>query len=110
MVLTNMTDYLLQVWDRGLVIDFVIGLTVVEAGFLLGLYYLVGRGLPPGQYLLNLVSGLFLMLALRAAQSDGVWYLPMMCLLAAGLCHLTDLIWRAKRTVALESPHQRAQV
>jgi hypothetical protein len=34
----------------------------------------------------------------------------MMCLLAAGLCHLTDLIWRAKRTVALESPHQRAQV
>jgi hypothetical protein len=110
MVLTNMTDYLLQVWDRGLVIDFVIGLTVAEAGFLLGLYYLVGRGLAPGQYLLNLVSGLFLMLALRAAQSAGAWYLPMMCLLVAGLCHLADLIWRAKRTVAPESPHQRAQV
>ena len=109
MVLTNMTDYLLQVWDRGLVIDFVIGLTVVEAGFLLGFYYLLGRGLAPGQYLLNLVSGLFLMLALRAAQSADTWYLPMMCLLTAGLCHLADLILRAKRTVAPESPHQRAQ-
>jgi len=105
-----MTDYLLQVWHRGLVIDFVIGLTVAEAGFLLGMHYLVGRGLAPGQYLLNLVSGLFLMLALRAVQSGGAWHLPMICLLAAGLCHLADLIWRAKRTVALQPAPERAQV
>lgn len=78
----------------------VIALTVLEG---LGLYVFhraTGRGLPPGAYMLNLVSGLALMLALRSSLAGQIMVVTMGWLAAAGAAHGTDL-WRRWRLKAL---------
>ncbi|RZJ23595.1 MAG: hypothetical protein EOO54_10720 [Haliea sp.] len=73
--------------------DLVILLTVLEA-FVLVLYrWSTARGLAPHEFLLNMVSGLCLMLALRSALADQGWPWQAGWLLAAGLAHWADL-WR----------------
>ena len=78
-------------------VDLVIGITVLEA-LALALYFrATGRGVSPGQYLVNLVSGLCLMFALRAALvGAGAWWIAL-CLLVAGLTHALDLRRRWQR-------------
>lgn len=72
-------------------IDFVIVLTVLE-GLTLAVYRRFrGRGLGAGDYALNLLAGLCLMLALRCAVRDAGWPWLGMCLFAAGLAHAADL-------------------
>ena len=94
----NLTDYLLQAWERGWVINFAVGLTVAEAVWLLGSYYLRRRGLAPEEYLLNLLSGLSLMLALRATllASASDPFGPIVYLSVAGGCHVADLVRRTR--------------
>ena len=72
-------------------VDLVIAMTVLEAAALAIHHRLTGRGVAPRDFLPNLVSGLALMLALRAAigGTAGGW-LPA-ALLLAGLAHAVDL-------------------
>jgi len=95
----NMTDYLLQSWERGWVINFAVGLTVAEAIYLMANYHFRRRGLAPDEYLLNLLSGLCLMLALRATLGgSGDQLSPVILLSLAGVFHVADLVRRTRRT------------
>ena len=78
-------------------IDIVIAVTLIECVALLFLYQFKKRGLAPRDYLLNLVSGLCLMFALRCALVNAGWPWIALWLLASGLAHGTDL-WRRWRT------------
>lgn len=84
-------------------IDAIIGLTVLE-GIALALYHrATGKGLAPHDYALNLVAGLFLMLALRAVLGAAQWPWIALCLMAAGLAHGAD-IWRRWARSARQRP------
>jgi hypothetical protein len=74
-------------------VDIVIALTLIECVFLLVFHQVKKRGLAPGEYLLNLTSGLCLMFALRCALADAAWIWIALWLMASGLAHGTDL-WR----------------
>ena len=87
------------VWDAyasGLVVDIAIAFTVLELAGLLAWHQLTGRGLAPADYALNLISGLCLMLALRTALS-AMWAGMALCLIAAGVAHISDLVQRTRR-------------
>eukprot|EP01041_Mallomonas_annulata_P039194 gene39194-62828_t len=88
-----------SLFDSGLLVDLVIALTVLE-GLALALYHrATGRGIAPQDYALNLVSGLCLMLAVRAAVSDVPWPWIAVCLSASGLAHGWDMVrrWRHRQ-------------
>lgn len=76
--------------------DMVIALAVLEGLALVVFYRATGRGIAPGDYLFNLVSGLCLMLALRSLLAGNGWPWQAGWLLAAGLAHWADL-WRRWR-------------
>ena len=74
-------------------VDLVIGFTLVE-GLALTLYHRVtGRGIAPAQFGANMISGVFLMLALRSALAFAGWRWVALWVLAAGLTHGLDM-WR----------------
>lgn len=79
------------------IIDLVIAFTLVEC-VAIGLYHRVtGKGVAPREFVLNMISGLCLMLALRGlARGAGAASLALF-LLAAGLAHGTDLLMRWRR-------------
>jgi hypothetical protein len=95
-IFMNVADYLLQSWERGWVINFAVALTVAEAVYLLANYHLRRRGLAPDEYLLNLLSGLCLMLALRATLTHSGQLTPIFLLSLAGVCHVADLVRRTR--------------
>lgn len=81
-------------------IDAILALTAAEALALWLYHRLTGRGLRPGDYLLNLVSGMCLMAAIKVVLLGAAWHWTALCLMAAGCAHGTDL-WlrlRASRT------------
>ena len=90
-----MTD----VWQIRWLLDAVIVFTVLEGLGLWTYHRLTGQGLGPGEYALNMVSGLCLMLAVRAAVSDAPWPWVAMCLSASGLAHGMDIArrWRQRQ-------------
>jgi hypothetical protein len=72
-------------------VDGLIAFTLLE-GLALGLYFrLTGRGVAPREFGANLVSGLFLMLALRAVLGNAAWPWIALCVVAAGLAHGLEL-------------------
>jgi hypothetical protein len=77
-------------------VDAVITLTVLELLALWGFHKRTGRGLAPADYLLNGFAGLGLMVALRGALTPQ-WGLVALGLLAAGVAHYADLLFRARR-------------
>ena len=77
----------------GLLVDIAIVITVLEGIGLAAYHRMTGRGIAPHNYALNLVAGLCLMLALRAALAGSNAGWMALCLSAAGLAHGTD-IWR----------------
>ena len=79
-------------------IDIVIAVTLIECVALIFYHHLTKRGLAPKDYLLNLGAGLCLMLALRSALADAGWMWMVLCLMAAGLAHGTDLWSRWRRS------------
>ena len=86
-------------WDwyaSGRVVDIAIAFTLLELLALLAYHHVSRRGLAPQDYALNVVSGLFLMLALRAALLP-LWEGMAACLIAAGVAHIRDLVLRARR-------------
>ena len=76
--------------------DLVLAITLLEGISIAAYHQLTGRGLAPHSYLLNLIAGLCLMLALRSSVQDHGWLSINLFLLAAGLAHGTDL-WRRWR-------------
>lgn len=80
-----------------LVIDGVIVLTVMEVTLLAVIHRRSGRGVPPAEILLNVLSGLSLMLALRIALSDSPLVMVLGALLLAGIFHGLDLLRRWRR-------------
>jgi hypothetical protein len=80
-------------------VDLAIVISVAE-GLILILYFrFTGKGLAPADFALNLISGLFLMLALRHALVLSPWHWIALCLFCAGLAHWLDAWrrWQEKR-------------
>ncbi|MBC7608134.1 MAG: hypothetical protein H7228_00945 [Polaromonas sp.] len=80
-------------------IDAVIALTIFEGLALTAYYRITGRGVAPGDFALNMLSGLCLMFALRFALVNAGWMWVAASLSAAGLAHAADLAqrWRRQR-------------
>lgn len=78
----------------GRLAELVIAITLVEAAVIV--WWRRARGRGPGLAALApaLASGLFLMLALRAAQADAGWPWIATALSGAGLAHAVDLARR----------------
>lgn len=77
-------------------VDLVIGVTAAE-GVLLWVYHkTTGKGLADSEFMLNLLSGLFLMVALRAHMAGTPWAVTGGLLAASGIAHATDM-WRRWR-------------
>ena len=72
-------------------IDVVIALAVLEGMVLVAYHRICGRGIAPRDFVLNLLSGLCLMLALRFALANVGWPWVTLCLSAAGLAHAADM-------------------
>ena len=88
-----MGDAALVAW----LVDLVIAFTLVEAAALLLYRSVTGRGVASGDFALNMLSGLCLMLALRGfARDSGVAWIAL-CLLGAGLMHGADIWLRWRR-------------
>jgi hypothetical protein len=80
-----------------LVIDGVILLTVMELILFAVFHRRTGRGVAPSEILLNVLSGLSLMLAVRIALSDLPVVTILGALLLAGIFHGADLLRRWRR-------------
>lgn len=74
--------------------DFVIGLVALEALGFAAWRVWSGRGPRLLPFLSNLLSGAFLMLALRNALAGASWLGIAPCLAASLAAHLVDLRWR----------------
>lgn len=87
-------------------VDGVIGLTVLEGVALVIHHRLTGGGVRPRDFMLNLVSGLCLMLALRCAlrEQGALWIAAWLA--AAGAAHATDmgLRWARRRGAGHTAP------
>jgi hypothetical protein len=81
------------------VIDVVIAITLLECVLLSLHHRLTGRGVAPADFIVNLFSGLCLMLALRGALTGAAAAWVLLPLLLAGMTHALDLSrrWRTKQ-------------
>ena len=79
------------------IVDFAIIATLIEFFVLRALYAKKGVGVAPKDFVLNMFSGLCLMLALRLALSSGPMALILITLAAAGLLHGLDIYKRWQR-------------
>ena len=89
----------LEQFDQGpLVVDIAIAFITLETLSLWALHKISGRGLALADYLLTILSGACLMLALRCALTPDGWPGMALFLIAAGLAHGADLRarWRNK--------------
>ncbi len=82
-----------QALADGSLVDVVIAITLLEALALLAYRQLTGKGVAASQFLLNMLSGLSLMVALRLVLAGAWWGAVAGCLLLAGVLHVSDL-WR----------------
>jgi hypothetical protein len=83
--------------ESGHLVEAILGLTVFEWLALAAYHRHTGRGVAPQHFSRNLLSGMFLLLALRQALTGAWWGWIAACLLASLLAHLADL---ARRWVA----------
>jgi hypothetical protein len=90
-------DFLAAGFASGHIIDLILLLTALEAFAVLAWHYKTGRGLAPAALLPNLLAGVFLMLALRAALVGAGWQWIALALTAAWVAHLLDLLRRWTR-------------
>jgi len=73
-------------------------ITLLETASLLLFHNQTKRGLPPRDYLLNVLSGVCLMLALRCPLSGAAWYFVSLWLMAAGVAHVGDIVVRLQQS------------
>lgn len=88
-----------SLWDSGWLLNAVIGITLLEAAALVIYRRVSGQGMALHEWALNLLSGLCLMMAVRAAVLDAAWPAIAAWLTAAGLAHGADMYsrWRRQR-------------
>lgn len=79
------------------IVDLVIAVTLLECAALALYHRATGRGVAPRDFLMNMVSGLCLMLALRCLARDAGMAWVALFLLAAGIAHGTDILIRWRR-------------
>ncbi len=82
---------MLSLFASGRIVDIVLAITAAEAVLLVLYHRRTGRGPAPADLLGNLLSGVCLMLALRAALVGAWWGWTASCLVAAFGAHLNDL-------------------
>ena len=75
----------------GQIVDLILGLTLLEAGFVAFYHLRTGRGPVLAPFLVNLVSGMWLLLAVRCALGGAWWGWVALCLLGSLVAHLADL-------------------
>lgn len=92
-----MTAWLKHWVMSGGLVDMIIVITLLETAALLLYYHQTKRGLTPRDYVLNVVSGLCLMLALRCVMAGAAWYFVPIWLMAAGLVHVADIAMRLQQ-------------
>lgn len=85
-----------EVFASGRIIDLILGLVACE-WIALAAYRLTRRGVAPRDFSVNLVSGVFLMLAVRQALTAAAWGWVAACLLGALTAHVIDLAMRWRR-------------
>ncbi|MFO1074986.1 MAG: hypothetical protein U1E17_20290 [Geminicoccaceae bacterium] len=81
----------MSLFATGRIVDLMLAFTLVEAVVLMLWRWRTGRGPAPDELFVNLLSGVCLMLALRAALIDAWWGWIACWLVAALLAHLLDL-------------------
>jgi hypothetical protein len=86
-----------QLIASGRIVDLIVGLMLLEAIVLVGYHAAKGRGIAPVDLVVNLLAGVALLLALRAALTGAGWRTIAGILAAAGLLHVLDLSRRWKR-------------
>ena len=86
-----------QLFANGHIVDLVVGVMMVEALALLAYRRRTGRGIAPLDLLGNLLAGLCLLLALRAALAGVAWSWIALWLSSALIAHVVDLQrrWRS---------------
>ena len=94
----------------GAIVDAVIAFTLVEGALLIGYRALTGRGVALHAFVVNMLAGLCLMLALRAVVRDAGSASALLWLLAAGLSHAADMVWRWQRAARRPSPPAHNEV
>jgi hypothetical protein len=86
-----------QLIASGRIVDAIIGLMVLEA-IAIGAYHAgTGRGIGPVELAINLLAGVALLVALRAALTGAGWQAIAGALAVAGVLHVADLARRWKR-------------
>ena len=88
-----MTEWLREGW----LLDLVIGLTLLELITLIAYRWRTGRGIAHVPLIATMASGLWLMVALKAALVQAAWPWVVLPLMAAGLAHAADLRGRWQR-------------
>lgn len=97
---------MLQWYASGALVEGIIAFTALELLVLWGYHRFTGRGLSPGDYLLNGLAGLSLMVALRGAITLE-WTWVGLGLVASGAAHFSDL-WRRARHKAMQAQARAA--
>jgi hypothetical protein len=88
-----------DIWfSSGRIVDLIVALTVAEGAVLLAWRHRTGRGIAPAALIGNLLSGVLLLMALRAALSGAAWRWIAACLIGAFFAHLVDLALRWRMT------------
>ncbi len=88
----------LQSWVAGGgLVDTIIAITLLEVALLLAYHHQTKRGLAPRDYLLNVLSGLSLMLALRCSLAGSAWFFIAAWLTVAGATHVADIAMRLQQ-------------
>jgi hypothetical protein len=81
-------------FDSGAIVDLVLAIVAAETAALVLFNRLTGRGPSPAALLVTALSGVFLLLALRAALTGQSWTAVSLPLLGAFAAHLADLRMR----------------
>jgi hypothetical protein len=80
-----------SLFATGRIVDLILAFTAIEAVLLVAYHRRTGRGVAPAEFLGNLLSGIWLMLALRGALTGAWWGWIALCLAASLVAHLVDL-------------------
>ena len=91
-------------------IDLVLAFTLIEGVALLLYHRVTGKGVAPRDFLVNMMSGLCLMLALRARARDAGAGWIAACPLAAGPAQGADLLTRWRRAAPPRGAHSTGKV
>jgi hypothetical protein len=83
-------------FSSGHIVDFILGVIVLEAVLLIGRYRATGLGLAPGEIIAGLIPGALLLLAVRTAITGTWWGWTAAVLAAAGVAHAADIALRLR--------------